>query len=333
MNKVKKKIAGFLFFILTFTLITTALASCNSNSLYSEGNGDLNVVCTSFPPFDFARQIGGDKITLTILQDNGADLHNYSPTTKTIAAMSNADIFICVGGDSDNLWIDDAIESSQNPDLKVLHLVDGIELLHAELEGHNHEGEVQSNKQTHSEDEHAHSGDEHVWLSLKNAGVIADKINAAFAEKDSKNAAYYQTQTDSFKAKISALDAEYAKAVSDAKTKTLVIADRFPFIYLVNDYGLCYYAAFSGCSTEINADFATQVKLIDAVNEHSLPAVIVTEGDNKELADNICEQTGCKKTALNSMQSITRTEIQNGVTYIDIMTENLASLKVALGTE
>ena len=122
-----------------------------------------------------------------------------------------------------------------------------------------------------------------------------------------------------------------AAAVSSAKNKTLVVADRFPFVYLTNDYGLCYYAAFSGCSTEVNADFATQIKLMNAVKEHSLPAVIVTEGGNKELADNICAETGCKKAVLNSMQSITRAEIENGASYLDIMRSNLAALKEALG--
>ena len=131
-------------------------------------------------------------------------------------------------------------------------------------------------------------------------------------------------------AKLSALDGEYEKAVAESEIKTVVVADRFPFIYLTSDYGLCYYAAFSGCSTEVNSDFATQIKLISAVKDHGVPAVIVTEGSGKELADNICAETGCGKVSLNSMQSITRTEIEAGATYLGIMTENLTSLKAAL---
>ena len=326
MNKKRKTIANILLFTMILSLLSTALLSCSGGGLYSEGNGELKVVCSSFPPFDLAKQIGGNKVTLTILQDNGADLHNYSPTAKTLAALNEADIFICVGGESDKKWVDDAISSAQNPDLKVLRMTDFVELRHAELESHNHGDADHSEEHDHESD-----GDEHVWLSLKNTVKITDGILSAFCEKDGENESYYKAQAESFKSVLAALDNEYAEAVSSAKNKTLVVADRFPFVYLTNDYGLCYYAAFSGCSTEVNADFATQIKLINAVKEHSLPAVIVTEGGNKELADNICAETGCKKAVLNSMQSITRAEIENGASYLEIMKSNLAALKEALG--
>ena len=318
--------ARHLTLILALILTLGVLSACSSSSLYTEGNGDLKVVCTSFPPFDLARQIGGEKVTLTVLQDNGADLHNYSPTAKTLLALSEADVFICIGGESDKKWVGDAVSSAQNPDLKVIYLTEGIELKHAELEHHDHDHDSGEDHDGSGE----HAGDEHVWLSLKNAIRIADVISTAFAEKDTENAAYYQASADAFKAKLSALDGEYERAVAEADIKTVVVADRFPFIYLTSDYGLCYYAAFSGCSTEVNSDFATQIKLINAVKEHSVSAVIVTEGGGKDLADNICSETGCKKVALNSMQSITRTEIEAGATYLGIMTENLVSLKTAL---
>ena len=325
MKKFRKTTSKTLLCVLFLTAFLSILPACSGNTLYKEGSGELNVVCTSFPPFDFARQVGGDRVTLTVLQDNGADLHNYSPTAKTLAALNTADVFICVGGESDKKWVENAISSSQNLDLKVVYLIESVELKHAELEHHNHE----ENEHEHSDGD-GHSGDEHVWLSLKNALKITDSITAAFIEKDAENADAYKENADVFKSKISVLDAEYQKAVNEAKNKTVVVADRFPFIYLTSDYGLSYYAAFSGCSTEVNSDFATQIKLINAVNKLSLSAIIVTEGGNKELADNIVAETGCKKVVLNSMQSITRTEIQNGASYLDIMTENLAALRQAL---
>ncbi len=327
MKNTKVTLTKILLFALILTAFSGVLCACSGSSLYSEGDGRLKVVCTSFPPFDFARQIGGEKITVTVLQDNGADLHSYSPTAKTLRALSEADVFICIGGETDKAWVQDAVSSAENPDLKVLYLTDGIELVHAELESHSH-GDGHGKTE---DSEHSHGGDEHVWLSLKNAITLSDKICSAFSEKDAGNAAYYVAQADAFKAKLNALDGEYRAAVNGAKTQTVVVADRFPFVYLTNDYGLCYYAAFSGCSTEVNSDFATQVKLINAVREHSLPAVIVTEGGNKALADNICSETGCKKVVLNSMQSITRAEIQAGATYLDIMAENLNALKQAIG--
>lgn len=327
MKQIKKILTQILLLAIALTSLAFALSGCSGNGLYTEGEGSLNVVCTSFPPFDIAREIGKDKITVTVLQDNGADLHNFSPTAKTLKALSEADVFICVGGESDKKWVDDAISSAGNTELKVIRLTDHVELTHAELEGHDHGEGAHENDKT----DDGHEGDEHVWLSLRNVMTISDKICSVFAEKDPERAANYQSNTASFKEKLTALDAEYTKAVSEARTKTVVFADRFPFIYLTNDLGLCYYAAFSGCSTEINADFSTQVKLINAVKEYSLPAVIVTEGGNKELADNICAETGCKKVILNSMQSVTRAEIQNGISYLDIMNSNLSALKEALG--
>lgn len=329
MNKRKIGLAKILLLTLILTVSISILPACSGTGLYSEGSGELKVVCTSFPPFDFARQIGGEKITVTVLQDNGADLHNYSPTAKTLRALSEADVFICIGGESDKKWVGDAVSTAENPDMTVIYLTDGIELMHAELESHNH-GHEHSDSGSHGGEEHSDVGDEHIWLSLKNALIITDKIAAAFIEKDAANAEYYKAQADSFTAKLNALDGEYRAAVSEAKNKTVVVADRFPFVYLTNDYGLCYYAAFSGCSTEVNSDFATQVKLINAVKEHSLSAVIVTEGGNKELADNICAETGCKKVVLNSMQSVTRAEIQAGANYLDLMTKNLEALREAL---
>ncbi len=320
-KNIKKKVSALLLLTLMLAACSLLLPACSQNGLYTEGSGELKVVCTNFPPFDLARQVGGERITLTLLQDSGADLHSYSPTANALTALTNADVFICIGGESDKKWVDDAVSSAQNPDLKVLYLIDGTELIHAELEEHGDD---------HGEENHGNEGDEHIWLSLKNASAITDKIKEAFSEKDPENAEYYLNSSNSFKEKLSALDAQYESAVASARTRTLVFADRFPFVYLTNDYGLSYYAAFSGCSTEINADFATQVKLINAVKDNSLSAVIVTEGSGKNLADNVCAETGCKRVALNSMQSVTRAEIENGATYLGIMTDNLASLREAL---
>ena len=167
----KKILSYTLVFCLIIGICSTFFSSCDKNELYSEGDGDLKVVCTIFAPFEFAREIGGDRVTVTLLQDNGADLHNYTPTTATLEALAVADVFIYIGGESDEKWVADAIKSSGNNDIIALCLMDYVEIIHAELEndwlGHDHS----EHEHEHAHDEHeghTHAGDEHIWSSPKN---------------------------------------------------------------------------------------------------------------------------------------------------------------------
>ncbi len=323
-----KKAISFLL-VLACTLPLLILPSCSSDKLYHEGSGELNVVCTIFPPFDFARNVGGDKITLTLLQDNGADLHNYVPTTATLEALSNADVFICVGGESDK-WVDDAVSAANNPELKILKLTSSVILMHAELCGGEYYADYQTPEEEEHDHEHEHEGDEHVWTSLRNAVKITEVICEAFTEADSENGEYYRSNADAYISELETLDSKYTETFASAKRKNVVFADRFPFVYLLNDYGISYLAAFSGCSTEANASFATQTSLTEAVMKDSLPVVLTIEGTDKPLADTISSSTGCSILKMNSMQSIVRAEVTEGATYINIMKENLEVLKQAL---
>lgn len=337
----KIKFTSVICLILAAVMLIALFPACGgSNRLYSEGEGELNIVATNFPPFEFARVVAGEKATITILQDNGADLHNYSPTTATLTALSKADIFICVGGESDEKWIDDAIANCQNPDLKVVKLTDCVDIFHGELEGHNHgeychETHGEHNEEDHDHDHeheegHEHEGDEHVWTSIKNVIKIVDVIASACKEKDAANADFYASNASAYTAELTALDAEYQAAVDASAHKTLVFADRFPFIYMVNDYGLCHYAAFSGCSTDVNASFETQTKLAEAVKHNSLPAVIIIESSDGALAETVVAGTSAKILTMNSMQAVTRAQIIEGRTYLETMKSNLNVLKEAL---
>ena len=322
--------------IITLTVLLSSLSvlSCSGDRLYREGEGELNVVCTIFPPFDFARNVGGEKITLTILQDNGADLHNYSPTSATLLALSQADVFICVGGESDEKWIDDAITAANNPDLRIVKLVSCIdELLHAELSndwsGHTHEEE---HDHEHEEgDEHHHEGDEHVWTSPKNAIKIVKNIAEAFCAADQANSTYYTENSSKYIAELETLDAAYASAADNAAHPLVVFADRFPFVYMMHDYGIAYEAAFSGCSTEVNASFETQTSLTETVKNNGLPAVLAIDGSDASLAETVSTAAGCQIVKMNSLQSVKRGEIVAGTTYLEVMRKNLEALKTVLG--
>lgn len=332
--------------ILLISLCAVGFSSCAPLSLYSEGNGGLKVVTTVFAPFDFAREVGGERVTVSLLQDNGADLHNYTPTSATLDALASADVFIYIGGVSDEAWVDDAIAASGNDTLKKLCLMDYIEPIHAEIQedwlgddhehghgdegehghddegGHGHEGEHGDFHEGHD-----HSADEHIWCSVRNVIKITEAICDVFSSVDPEGADYYAARTATYTQKLSALDHELEDIFENTNVPLAVIADRFPFVYLFHDYHVPYLAAFSGCSTETNASFDTQIRLIDAVRDNSLSCVFTTESGDGILAKTVAVETGCRVIPLDSMQSVKRADIEGGVTYISIMQKNISVLR------
>ena len=315
----------------TFVLILCIifLSGCG-NELYSEGEGEIEVVCTSFPLFDMAREVGGGRIKVTILQDSGSDTHNYTPTSATLEALSRADLLIYVGGDSD-AWVADAVKASQNERIVLLPLIDHIEPIHAELEcdwsdGHEHEHEHEHKHEYEHEHEH---GDEHIWASLVNAKVMVKEICDAFSVTDPQNAEFYKSNASNYQNRLDVLENEYRELFESRNFAKAVFADRFPFVYLLRDYKVPYVAAFSGCSSETNSSFSMQIGLIEAVKDGGSSCVFVIEGGDKTLAEAVSRDTGCRILSLNSMQSIRREDIENGARYIDIMEENLKVLREA----
>ena len=329
--------------IATMAAIIITLAGCvgaKSGTSVSEGEGigKLKIVATIFPEYDWVKSILGDEaknVDLKLLVDNGVDLHSYQPTAEDILTISNCDVFIYVGGESDK-WVKDALKDANNKNMTVINLMDilgenakeeetveGMESVRGESEEDTKTGETQDEKEY----------DEHVWLSLKNAKVLTEAIADKLLQKDPGNAATYKENEKQYKKELSDLDAEYKKVVDQAKVKTLLFGDRFPFRYLVDDYGISYYAAFAGCSADSEASFETISFLANKVDELGLKSVITLEGQDKSVANTIIENTKTKDQkvlTLDSMQSITSKDISGGTTYISIMKKNLEVLKQAL---
>lgn len=294
----------------------------------------IKVVTTIFPEYDWVRQIAGDRtsdMNTIMLLDNGVDLHSYQPTADDIANISDCDLFIYVGGESD-AWVDDALKNAVNKDMKVIDLLD---VLGNSIK----EEEVVEGMQTEEEEpeeggeEEGHEYDEHVWLSLRNAEALCKAIEEDLAQIDPDNAEVYQKNNEAYTEKLSALDREYRSAVDSSANKTLLFGDRFPFRYLVDDYGLKYYAAFVGCSAETEASFATVKFLAEKVDELGLKNVMTIEKSDQKIAKTIIENTKSKDRnilTLDSMQSVTSDDVKNGTTYLSIMESNLEVLKEAL---
>lgn len=327
-----KKITSILIaMVLTFTgagVWGTTVVRAESSS--SESDNKLKIVATIFPEYDWTREILGDRlkdVDLTLLLDNGTDLHSFQPAVKDIMRVSSCDLLIYVGGESDQ-WIEDALKSAANPDMKTINLMETLKDFIKEEE--TVEG-MQEKHHSHEEDEKEY--DEHVWTSLRNASAAAEVIADTLAELDPENSDIYKENLRSYQGKLSSLDNEYQKTVDQSTHKTLLFADRFPFRYLVDDYGISYYAAFSGCSAESEASFKTITFLAEKVDELGLKEVFTIEKSDDRIAETVIENTRDKDqkvAVLNSMQSITSEEIADGTTYLSIMEDNLKVLKAAL---
>ena len=306
----------------------------------------LSVVATVFPAYDWARQIIGeneDHVALTLLLDKGTDLHNYQPTVEDIYKISTCDLFIYVGGESDEKWVPDALAQSGNPDRKVVCLLDALGGAAREeeaLEGmeeheHHHDGDDDHDHEDHDHDEdECPAYDEHIWLSLRNARTLCAAIGEALAAMDPACAEAYRTNLGTYDAALASLEGRYAAALASAPRKTLLFADRFPFRYLAEDYDLTCYAAFSGCSAETEASFETVNFLVNKVDELALPYVLVLESGDTRLAETIIENSRTKSArilVLDALQSVSAKGVEEGVTYLGVMEQNLETLQIALG--
>lgn len=325
------------------TLIFALLAGCgqtgpkdNADALGAMDTGQirLNVVSTIFPGYDFAREIGGDNVNLTMLLPPGSESHSFEPTPQDIITIQNCDVFLYVGGESD-AWVNEILESMKPSDMKVISMMDLVEIVEEESkegmeEDHDHEND--SDHDHDVDDSHGEEAeyDEHVWTSPVNAMLITKAITEAFCSLDEENASVYRSNMTKYIGELKALDASFREIVKNASRKTLIFGDRFPFRYFVDEYGLDYYAAFPGCSAETEAGAKTVAFLIKKVKDEKIPAVFHIEFSNEKIADAICEGTGAKKLLFHSCHNLTKGEFESGIGYLELMAQNAENLKEAL---
>ncbi len=330
------------------------VVSCGGSSSKSSSGKDLNIVVTTFPIYDWVVNILGDNIenvSVSMLIDSGADLHSYQPTTDDIIEIANADIFIYNGGNSDK-WVDSALEQSKNKNMISLNLIEqlGSRVIfddhghddhddhgHNDHDDHGHHDHDDHGHDDHDDhghhdhDDHGHD-DEHIWLSLVNAEIFVDEITAVLARVDTANAGMYYENAEAYKEKLHELHHQYEEVLGKKTQKTVVVADRFPFVYMFEDYGLTQFAAFSGCSAETEASFDIIKSLAEKVDELNLNTIVKTESTITKIADTVRDATKAKNqniVVIDSMQSITGSDLGK-VSYISIMTENLKALESAL---
>lgn len=290
------------------------LCGCTAQPEKPHDETKLQIVCTSFPAYDFAREIAGDRAELTLLIKPGSEVHSYEPTPKDMIRIQESDLFICNGGESEQ-WAKTLI----TPELNTIYMMDCVDTVEESADGiyNAEDGEPEL--------------DEHVWTSPLNAIKISEEICNALCKLDTDNAEEYKMNFAAYKAQLMALDREFRQVIKNSGKHTLVFADRFPMRYFALEYGLDCYAAFPGCSSETEPSAKTVAYLIDRVREDKIPAVLYMEFSNQKMADVICEDTGCKKLPFYSAHSVSAEQFEQGVSYLDLMRINLNSLKEALG--
>ena len=332
------------------------------NSIEKGNSNKISIVCTTFPQYDWVKNILGEeaeRFNVTLLLDNGVDMHSYQPAVKDIATAGSSNLFIYVGGESDT-WVEDALKEAKNKDLKAINLMETlgnsvkeeevVEGMQEEREslGHSHEKSSKEKQEQTQKESHENSQeingqkeaadeepeyDEHIWLSIRNAEIMVKNIEKAIEQLDSDNAKVYQNNAENYIKKLDTLDKQYANTIQNAKYKAILFGDRFPFRYMADDYDLKYYAAFAGCSAETMAGFETVTFLAKKADELRLPVILTIENSDGRIAEAVKSNTTKKNQkilAMNSLQSVTKEQLADGITYLQVMQENLSVLSEAL---
>ncbi|MDR2792201.1 MAG: metal ABC transporter substrate-binding protein [Treponema sp.] len=307
-----------------------SFAFATGNKDAKRANGKITVTATIFPPYDFTRAIAGDTVNLKMLLPPGAESHSFEPTPRDITAIQNSDIFMYIGGESD-VWVDrilDSIDTKYTKNMKIIRLMDTVDVVEEEIVEGMEEEEEDPLLALDIELEPEY--DEHIWTAPQNVVRMVRVITDALCEKDAANAGSYRQNAAAYTAKLNDLDAAFQRVAGNANRKTIVFGDRFPFRYFADAYGLSYFAAFPGCSTETEPSAATVAFLIDKVKAENIPVIFHIELSNEKMADAIAEETGAKKRLLHAAHNISKRDFDVGVTYLDLMTRNVDTLREAL---
>ena len=303
-------------------------SGCQAPLEATEDSAELNVISTTFPGYDFARAVIGDKGTVTMLLSPGEETHSFDPTPADIIDVENSDLFLYVGGESDD-WVRNLLSSMDASSMNVLSLMDCVSLYEEESKDGMMESRDHEEHEEH-DGEHEIEYDEHVWTSPQNAIVIVRAIEKEVCALDEENADYYHENADRYAEELTKLDQAFREVVDESEHKVLLFGDRFPFLYFVREYGLDYYAAFPGCSSETEPNAATIAFLIDEGREEKIPVILKEKMSNDNIASAIAEETGSKVLSLYACHNIPAEDFENGETYVTLMEKNLVVLKEAL---
>ncbi|MDD6879943.1 MAG: metal ABC transporter substrate-binding protein [bacterium] len=305
--------------ILSLALVIIILLLSASCANPAEKSEKFSIVATNFAMYDFARAAAGEVADVKMLLSPGNESHDFEATLADISAISSADLFVYVGGESEE-WVYDVFEAIGEAKPETFCAVDEVETFEEEIiEG-----------MAKEEDSGEIEEDEHVWTSIGNAVALTNAIADKIASLDPSSAETVRENAREYTEKLNSVREEMHEVISSSKRKTIVVADRFPFRYLAEETGLDYYAAFSGCSSATEPSLSTVNYLIEKVKSENIPAIFVIEFSDKKTASMVSDETGCAVLTLHSAHNVSREDLDSGVTYADIMERNIDALRIAL---
>ena len=320
--------------LLLSALLLLGLVACGQGEAAKDtGPHRLKVVATVFPAYDFARAAGGEWVEVTMLLPPGAESHSYEPTPADILAVQDCDLFLYLGGESD-AWVDTILEAVQ-PSGAVLRMIDCVDFLEEETvegmqaePGHHHEDHDHEEEEDHDHGAgQVMEADEHVWTSPKNAAAITRAIGRELSSLDPAHQTEYSANTEGYVSQLDRLDQTFRDFFDSLEDRTIVFGDRFPLRYFAEEYGLDYYAAFPGCSTQTEPSAATIAFLTDKVRSEGISTIWYIEFSNHLVADSIAEAAGARTALFHTCHNVSREELESGATYITLMEGNLVRLQ------
>jgi zinc transport system substrate-binding protein len=314
---------------LSLITILVFFCACSRGNAPQDAENKIAVTATIFAPYDFVRAVAGDRVQLAMLLPPGAETHSFEPTPKDIITVQNSNVFLYIGGESD-AWVDRILSSMDTSKMQILRLMETVTVVEEEIVEGMEEEEEEEDPLLALGVEAEPEYDEHIWTSPQNAKRIVEVITETLCKADPQNADFYRQNAKDYAAKLEKLDNAFREVVQNGKRETIVFGDRFPFRYFTDAYGLSYFAAFPGCSTETEPSAATVAFLIDKINSEKIPVVFHIELSNERMADTISEATGAKKMLLHACHNITKKDFESGLSYLDVMTANVENLKEAL---
>ena len=306
-----------------------SLAACSSGKTDTAG-GKLRVVCTLFVPYDFVREIAGDKVDLTLLLPPGMESHSYDPTPADMKAVGNADLLIRVGENMET-WSAKLFDKSTGAKA----YLDIASEMGLRLAAHEHEHE-HGHEHDHEEHEHhpAHAEqglvDAHIWTDPVYAQGMVKVIADALCRLDGSNAEFYKSNSEKYIKKLKALDSGFRDAVKNGKRDTVVFSGRFAFRNFTERYSLKFVSALDACADNSEPGARTVAKIVDTVRDEKIPVIFYEELTEPRTAEIICGETGCAMRLFHSCHNVSRDEFEAGVGYLSLMNGNLENLREAL---
>jgi len=310
----------------------------------AQGNDQkLKIITTLFPTYDFVRQIGQDKVHVSLLLPPGVESHTFEPTPQDVVKINKADVFIYTGKYMEP-WVEDLLKGVSSKNLTVVDASFGVALMedvdHDEDKDH-HEAEHDEGREGDEEEhghevgeerEHHHHGgkDPHIWTDLANDQIMVDTIAKVLAEKDPANSAFYLNNAHGYKAKLADLDRRFKEALSTAKYKKIIYGGHFAFGYFAKRYGLEHDSPYDGFSPNAEPSPKAIAELINKLKRSGMKYIYYEELLDPKVARIIAQETGAKLELLHGAHNVSKDELKSGVTFLGLMEENLKKLRVGL---